>query len=100
MISAPTFRLIAVLLLLIAGAEVYACDVADACVPGAPSQSSQQSDDCDQPLGDNCICCCHHAVPVAAFVLEPAERVWEEPAPRLIPHILSVPAHIDHPPQL
>ena len=99
-IAARTLRLVAVFLLLIAGAEAYACDVADACISGAPSQTSPQSDDCDQPLGDNCICCCHHVVPVAIFVLQPAEWVLEQPAPQLIPHLLSVPTHIDHPPQL
>jgi hypothetical protein len=93
-------RIAAVLLLLIAGAEVYACDVADACVAGFPDQTSQPSNDCDQPLGDNCLCCCHHVVPVAIFVLEPAEQVFEQPAPPLIPHLASMSAHIDHPPQL
>src|SRR5689334_283237 len=94
------FRIVAVLLLLIAGAEVYACDVSDACVVGFPDQSSQPPTDCDQPLGDNCLCCCHHVVPVAVFALEPAEQVFEEPAPPLFPCLTSPPAHIDHPPQL
>ena len=71
------FRIVAVLLLLIAGAEVYACDISDACVTGAADPTSQQSSDCDQPTGDFCLCCCHHVVPVATFVLElpPAWRV-------------------------
>ena len=94
------FYIAAVLLLLIAGAEVYACDISDACVAGFPGQSSQQPGDCDQPLGDNCLCCCHHVVPVAIFNLEPADQVFEEPAPRPLLRLASVPAHIDHPPQL
>ena len=94
------FRIVAVLLLLIAGAEVYACDISDACVTGAADRNSQQSSDCDQPQGDYCLCCCHHVVPVAIFVLEPAERLFEKPAPPLVPHLASLPAHIDHPPQL
>ena len=94
------FRTAAVLLLLMAGGGVYACDISDACVAGFPDQTSQQPGDCDQPLGDNCLCCCHHVVPVAVFVLEPAEQVLERPSPRLIPHLASLPAHIDHPPQL
>jgi len=94
------FRIAAVLLLLIAGAEVYACDISDACVTGFPRQSSQQPNDCDQPLGDNCLCCCHHVVPVGIFVSEPAEQAFEKPASRLVPHVASLPAHIDHPPQL
>jgi hypothetical protein len=94
------FRIVAVLLLLIAGAEVYACDISDACVRGAADPTSQQSSDCDQPTGDLCLCCCHHVVPVATFVLEPAERLFEKPVPPLMPHLASQPAHIDHPPQL
>lgn len=94
------FRIVAVLLLLIAGAEVYACDISDACVTGAADPSSQQPSDCDQPTGDFCLCCCHHVVPVATFVLEPAERLFEKPAPPLVPHLAPQSAHIDHPPQL
>ena len=94
------FRIVAVLLLLIAGAEVYACDISDVCVTGAADPTSQQSSDCDQPTGDFCLCCCHHVVPVATFVLEPAERLFEKPAPPLMPHLASQFAHIDHPPQL
>lgn len=97
---ATLFRIAAFMLLLIAGAEAYACDTSDACVTGSPDQASQQSGDCDEPLGDNCLCCCHHVVPVAIFVLEPADKVFEESAPRPVPHLASRPAHIDHPPQL
>ena len=95
-----TTRIIAVLLLLMAGAEIYACDISDACFSGPANQSSQQSNDCDQATGDDCLCCCHHVVPVAVFVLEPAEQVFEKPVPPLIPQRASIPAHIDHPPQL
>ncbi len=56
-------RIAAILLLLIGGAEVYACDISDACAAGFPGQSSQQPGDCDQPLGDNCLCCCRHVAP-------------------------------------
>ncbi len=99
MTSSTVFRITAVLLLLIAGAEAYACDLADACVAGVAGQTSQEPGDCDQPLGDNCLCCCQHVVPVAAFVLEPAESVFENPAPQLLPALALLPAHIDHPPQ-
>jgi hypothetical protein len=93
------FRIAAVLLLLIAGAEVYACDVSDACVAGFANQTSP-SNDCDQPRGDNCLCCCHHAVPVAVFLLESAEQVFDTPVAPLVPHLPSLPSNIDHPPQL
>ena len=94
-----TIRIVAVLLLLIAGAEIYACDVSDSCIAGSENRSSQQSNDCDQPAGDNCLCCCHHVVPVAVFVLEAAEQVVDKPAPPLMSQLAAVPAHIDHPPK-
>jgi hypothetical protein len=94
-----TIRIVAVLLLLMAGAEVYACAIFDACTAGSPVQSSQQSSDCDQPTGDNCLCCCQHLMPVAVFVLEPGEQVFDEPVPPLIPQQISEPSRIDHPPQ-
>ena len=94
-----TIRLVAVLLLLIASAEIYACDLSDACFENPANQSSQRSNDCDQPSGDNCLCCCHHVVPVAVFVLEAAEQVLEKPVPPLTPQLAAVPAHIDHPPK-
>lgn len=95
-----TIRIVTVLLLLIAGAEIYACDISDACVANPASQTSQQSNDCDQPSGDNCLCCCHHVVPVAFFNLESAEQVLDKPVPPLISERASIPAYIDHPPQL
>jgi hypothetical protein len=94
-----TIRIMAVLLLLIAGAEAYACDISDACFGDSPRQSSEQPSDCDQPAGDNCLCCCHHVMPVAVFVLEPADQVSDRPVPPLISQRASVPVHIDHPPQ-
>ena len=94
-----TIRIVAVLLLLTAGAEIYACDVSDACFASSANQSSQPSNDCDQPAGDNCLCCCHHVVPVAVFVLEAGEQVLEKPVPPLTSQLPAVPAHIDHPPK-
>lgn len=93
-------RMVAVLLLLTAAAEIYACDVSDICYSVPAGQSSQQSNDCDQPTGDNCLCCCHHVIPAAAFVLQPAEWVVEKSVLPLIPQELSDSAPIDHPPQL
>ena len=93
-------RIVAILLLLIATGEVYACDMSDACAGGPADQTSQQSGDCDQALGDNCLCCCHHVVPVAIFVLEPAEHVFDRPLPPLTVCLGSLPSNIDHPPQL
>ncbi len=94
-------QIVAALLLLIAGAEVYACDVSDACVsPSSTSTQSRQDDSCDQPLGDNCLCCCHHIVPVAAFRLEPTGVVVEPAPPGPIATTAAICVPIDHPPQL
>jgi len=88
-------RLIAALLLLIAGAQLYACESADACVSGQGANG-----DCDQPSGDNCLCCCQHIIPVTAFALDAAEAVSTPPAPVATPQPCLLAAHIDHPPQL
>ena len=89
-------RVVAMLLLLVAGVEVYACDISDACVSSAAGQNS----DCDQPSGDNCLCCCHHVVPVTIVTLEAAECVSDGPSSEVIIRTASVALPIEHPPQL
>jgi hypothetical protein len=88
------FRVVALLLLLIAGSAVYACDVSDSCVIGASGQG------CDDPGGDACICCCHHIVPTMVFALERGEPVCAERPPAPVLQVLSATFPIDHPPQL
>jgi len=96
-VSHPSlFRIVAILLLLIGSAQVYACDIADTCVTSTPGQSN----DCDQPLGDNCLCCCHHVVPVTIVTLEAAECVSDGPSSEVIIRTASVALPIEHPPQL
>lgn len=90
------YRVVAILLLLVAGAELYACEIADACVTAAPGQNS----DCDQPLGDNCLCCCHHIVPVTIVTLEAAEYVCDGAPPEPLVYTTSRALPIEHPPQL
>jgi len=90
------FRVAAVLLLLLGAVEVYACDMADACVTSASGQNS----DCDQPSGDNCLCCCHHVVPAAVVTLEAVEYVCDGPPPAPLAHTAALALPIDHPPQL
>jgi len=89
-------RVVAILLLLVAGAEVYACDISDACVSSAAGQNS----DCDQPSGDNCLCCCHHVVPVTIVTLEAAEYVCDGTPPAVAVHAATMSLPIEHPPQL
>jgi len=90
------FRVAAVLLLLLGAVEVYACDMADACVTSASGQNS----DCDQPSGDNCLCCCHHVVPAVVVTLEAVEYVCDGTPPAPLAHTASLALPIDHPPQL
>lgn len=92
------FRIAALLLLLVTAGQVYACGKFDACVSAAPGGSG---DDCDQPLGDNCLCCCHHtAPPVSPFSLPPGEPVYQKAAPAPNSRELTRSQTIDHPPQL
>jgi hypothetical protein len=93
---ATLFRIAAILLLLIAGAGVYACDLADACVASPSGQSS----DCDQPSGDNCLCCCHHVIPATTIALQTAEYVCAGMPSDLLDHTSSMAVAIEHPPQL
>lgn len=95
MLGTLTLRLIAVLLLLIAGSEVYACAVSDACV-----SANSTSDGCDQPSGDNCFCCCHHIIPVPAFALDRCDFARQEPVREQVLSSSSLSLPIDHPPQL
>ena len=90
------FRIVALFLLLFGGMKVYACASADDCVISQPGQS----DDCDQPSGDNCWCCCHHVVPAAMAIFEAAEYVCDGTAPEPAARTLSVTLPIERPPQL
>jgi hypothetical protein len=91
-------RFVAVLLLAMAAGEVYACDVSDTCLNFNQSGSVN---DCDQPSGDNCVCCCHHIVPpVSPLSLQVGEIIDQQSPSEPQNRLLSRPSHIDHPPQL
>ena len=92
------FRFVAILLLVIAAGEVYACDVSDSCLSFGPSGSFN---DCDQPSGDNCVCCCNHIVPpVSPVPLQAGEVIDQQPPLAPLNRTLSRASDIDHPPQL
>lgn len=68
MTRAAIFRFAAVLLLLLTGAEIFACEILapDNCESfGVPGDSDQSQPD------DNCICCCTHIVIASAITLAP-----------------------------
>ena len=96
MTRAATFRLIAILLLLVTGAEVFACEMVE---PEQCESFGSSGSTSGAPSGDNCICCCTHVVVIAPFALAPvAEGVAE-----LVPIAQPKPAYqsfsIYHPPK-
>lgn len=95
-VRSTVFRVAALVLLLLAGGELFACEILypDGCesdrVPG--SQRTQSDDDC-------CICCCAHIVivqPSQPDIQQLSVSDWVEPDTG-IP--LDQPFHIYHPPK-
>ncbi|MGJ5820313.1 hypothetical protein [Paludibaculum fermentans] len=88
--------LIAVLLLMVVGAEAFACDLMDPCF----SSVAEGSGGCDQPSGDNCMCCCQHIVPATILRVIASEYLSEAiPLPPAA-HAMTMALPIEHPPQL
>jgi hypothetical protein len=86
----------AVILLLITGAELFACELMapDSCESfGFPSKDSIPS------ANDNCICCCTHILVAEPLVLEASGEAVAIPdaAPPITPE--SDPLSIYHPPK-
>lgn len=91
------FRLAAVLLLLLTGAELFACEVLapEQCESfGLPGENRQP-----QEVDDNCICCCSHIL-IVDLSPRPVELglvgTLEAEAPRAV---VQAPASIYHPPK-
>lgn len=89
------FRIAAVVLLLLTGGELIACEVlspATCEISGAPGDKNPDS-------GDACLCCCFHVVLVTPIVFETnLEVVALDPSPTV--RVPSVePAGIYHPPK-
>ncbi len=90
--SVALYRIAAVLLLLLAGAEIGVCcsnssSVFESCDPDGPSP------------GDGCLCCCRHIVVVPAVTLAPAAFLEFTLPPARIFHTLTLASRIDHPPR-
>jgi len=96
--SQTTLRLVTVLLLLLAGAELFACDLLSPSSCGIAG--SRDGCNPDQPSsGDDCLCCCHHIVVSSSFLLDRADRLSSVP-PLLEAQIpLSQPTSVYHPPR-
>lgn len=93
MCDRAVFRVAALVLFLLTGGEILACEVLypNGCESDGV-QGSQQTDDC-------CICCCMHIVIVRPIQLDRQEApvsVWVAPDTG---RPLTQPSHIDHPPK-
>jgi len=89
------FRIAAVIILLLAGVELVACDVfshATCEISGAPSDQSTNS-------GDACLCCCIHIVVRTPLVFEPTEEAIALDHLPPIPFSSFESASIYHPPR-
>lgn len=89
------FRIAAVIILLLTGVELIACEVvfpATCEISGVPGDQSPNS-------GDACFCCCFHIVVRTPLVFEPIEEaIALEPLPQ-IPFPSFESASIYHPPR-
>ncbi len=89
------FRVAAVIILLLAGVELIACEVSSSAsceISGAPCDQSRNS-------GDACLCCCSHIVVRTPIVFEPTEEaVALEPLPQIAFSSLES-LRIYHPPK-
>lgn len=90
------FRLAAILLLLVTGAELFACEML------APEQCESfgfPSDSDGAQLNDNCICCCNHILVAQPITLMPSRQtvVHVECLQPAAPQVR--PATVYHPPK-
>jgi hypothetical protein len=89
------FRIAAVIILLITGVELVACEVVSPTTcEMAGTQSDQASDS-----GDACLCCCSHVVVKTPVILEPLEKANALVSFAAIPPSSLEPASIYHPPK-
>lgn len=96
MARASTLRLVAVFLLLLTSAELYACEVLapEQCESfGYPQDGSPQRSD------DNCICCCSHVMVVQPMLLDASVLVITSLDPTEHRQVERQPSSIYHPPK-
>lgn len=97
MTRAATFRLMAILLLLVTGAEVFACEMVE---PEQCESFGSSGSTSGAPSGDNCICCCTHVVVIAPFALAPVSEGFTEVTPVGHPKPKYQSFSIYHPPKV
>jgi hypothetical protein len=89
------FRIAAVLILLITGAGLVACEVVS---PSTCELAGTQSGQTSEP-GDACLCCCPHVVVKTPLVFEPLEATVSVVSLAAVPLLSLEPASIYHPPK-
>ena len=96
------FRIAAVIILLLTGVELIACEVFSpaACeISGLPGGQSTNSQRTSTNSGDACLCCCSHIVVRVPLVFEPTEEAVPLKPVLPVPFSSIEPASIYHPPK-
>jgi hypothetical protein len=96
MARSSIFRFVAVFLLLLTSAELYACEVLapEQCESfGYPQNGDPQRSD------DNCICCCAHVIVVQPVLLDASVLVIKSLDPVEPRQVERQPSSIYHPPK-
>ena len=96
MARSSIFRFVAVFLLLLTSAELYACEVLapEQCESfGYPQDGNQRRGD------DNCICCCSHVMVVQPVLLDVSVLVITSLDHAELRQVEQQPASIYHPPK-
>lgn len=92
------FRFTAVFLVLFVAVEVLTCDL----LPSSScyAEQSQQQDKGQPSTVDNCVCCCAHVMVMQQLIFTPEEMEASALPEESVQQPVSIPIHIDRPPQL
>ena len=97
-----TVRLIALIVMIMAGSELVLCDIVSHTgrqTKVASSQHSQDQSDEDCGCTDGCLCCCSHFMVSAMVSLPKAETLAIVAPEQLPPQPYADPTHIYRPPR-
>lgn len=97
MTKTSIFRLAAVLILLLTGVELFACEVLE---PGQCESFGYPQDGLPEGDDDNCICCCAHIIVTGIARLESTAELVSIVEPEAAPKAERTAASIYHPPRI
>src|SRR5689334_3627244 len=92
------FRTVAIAILLLTGAELFACDLlspATCEIAGIPNADSPKPSD-----GDSCLCCCFHVIVSPQIKMTPTFETATTLVTPACEIPLVEPAHVYHPPRV